>query len=307
MIKVYTIIVTYNAMKWIERCINALSASSMHTEIVVVDNSSTDETVTFVEKAYPYIHVIKNDKNKGFGQANNQGIEYAYKQGATHFFLCNQDLYIKPDTLKKIVDVQDKYGLYVASPLQMNGVFELIDQSFYNVFAKNNNLFVSGLVNSNLSDYYETSYVPAAAWVLSRECIEQIGGFDPIFFHYSEDNNYMHRLIYHKKKIGVIPSALAAHDRGFKGNVKAYNKYGPLSTLISLHANPSINCYRITKERIDVHLIFLRDIFVLFFHLNFKMCFEQLRNYISFWLHFQQIGHSLKTNKRLYHNWLNLD
>lgn len=307
MIKIYTIIVTYNAMKWIEKCLLSLESSTLHTEIIIVDNCSIDNTVSFVESTFPRVHIIKNNKNRGFGQANNQGIEYAYKQGATHFFLCNQDLYIKPDTLQKIVDVQDKYGLYVVSPLQMNGTFELFDQSFYNQFVKGNNPFVSDLVNSNLSDYYETDFVPAAAWVISRECIENIGGFDPIFFHYSEDNNYLHRLIYHKKKIGVIPNAFAAHDRVFKGNVKAYNKYGPLSTLISLHANPSFSFYSINKERVVVHLIFIRDIIRLFLNIEMKRGFEQMKNYFLFWVKSSKIRNSIKTNRFIYHNWLDIN
>ena len=169
---VYTIIVTYNAMKWIESCLNALKASILHTEIVIVDNCSSDNTITYIKSNYPEIHIIRNEKNKGFGQANNQGIEYAYSKGATHFFLCNQDLYVKPDTIENLTRIQDKYGLFVVSPLQMNGLFELLDQSFYNAFVKNNNHFVSDLICQNLSDYYETSYVPAAAWLISKECIE---------------------------------------------------------------------------------------------------------------------------------------
>ena len=78
MIQVYTIIVTYNAMKWIERCLYCLNSSKLHSEIVVIDNGSTDETLGFIGKNYPNVHIIKNEKNKGFGQANNQGIEYAY-------------------------------------------------------------------------------------------------------------------------------------------------------------------------------------------------------------------------------------
>ena len=304
---VYTVIVTYNAMKWIEKCLNTLYSSEFHTDIVVVDNCSTDNTVLFIENGYPEVHIIKNKINKGFGQANNQGIEYAYKNGATHFFLCNQDLYIRPDTLRKLIDIQDKYGLFIASPLQMNGTFELFDLGFYNAFVRNNNLFVSCLVNSCLQDYYETTYVPAAAWMLSRECIEKIGGFDPIFFHYSEDNNYVHRILYHKKKIGVVPNAIVGHDRIFKGSINAYNKYSPLSTLLSFYANPSYGLLTINKERIKAHFVYLKRIFLLFLHLEMNKSAEQLINYIRFWFSLRKINNSIKVNRTIHHNWLKLN
>ena len=51
--KVYTIIVTYNAMKWIERCVTSLLNSTIQTSIVIIDNCSKDETVSFVKKTYP--------------------------------------------------------------------------------------------------------------------------------------------------------------------------------------------------------------------------------------------------------------
>ena len=62
--KVFTIIVTYNAMKWIKRCLDALSDSTVSTSIVVVDNASTDETIQYIRKNYPFVHIIENNANK---------------------------------------------------------------------------------------------------------------------------------------------------------------------------------------------------------------------------------------------------
>lgn len=294
-------------MKWIEKCLRCLNSSMLHSEIVVVDNGSTDETLSYLEKNYPNIHVIRNEKNRGFGQANNQGIEYAYKEGASHFFLCNQDLYVKPDALQKLIKVQDQYGLYVVSPLQMNGNFELFDQSFYRQFVKGNNPFVSDLVNSNLSDFYETKYVAAAAWVISRECVEKIGGFDPLFFHYSEDGNYLKRVEYHQMTVGVVPNALVGHDRVFKGNLKAFNKFAPLSTLLYIHSNPFKRVLSVDIERVSVHLIFIRDIIKCFLKAEFKHSWELFLSYLTFWTRLNKIAYSIRVNKRLGPNWLNIN
>lgn len=306
MSSLYTIIVTYNSMKWIDKCIQCLENSSIHTEIVVVDNKSNDNTVSHIASSYPDVHLIKNENNKGFGQANNQGIEYAYKKGATHFFLCNQDLYVRPDALEKLVEIQDRYSLYVVSPMQMNGTFELVDQSFYNSCLHNNISFVSNLINEHLLDYYEIKYAPAAAWVLSRDCIEKIGGFDPLFFHYGEDVNYLHRVVYHQMKIGVVPDALVAHDRIFKGNVAAFKKYSHLAILLSLHSNPAYKPLEINRQRVTYHMVFVRDILKSFVTLKFKNGVSLLSDYFTFWLSIRKVKRSVNTNRMINNNWLNI-
>ena len=70
-----------------------------------------------------------------------------------------------------------------------------------------------GMVSRSLvDDIYETNFVNAAAWLLPRKTLERVGGFDPIFKHYEEDDNYSNRVRYHGLKIGVCPSAKIIHD-----------------------------------------------------------------------------------------------
>ena len=72
---IYAIIVTYNAMRrsWIERCLDSLRGSSVPVTPIVIDNGSTDETRTFVPQRYPEAVWLPQEKNLGFGQANNIG------------------------------------------------------------------------------------------------------------------------------------------------------------------------------------------------------------------------------------------
>ena len=54
----------------------------------------------------------------------------------------------------------------------------------------------------------------AAHWLVSRQAIETVGGFSPAFTQYGEDDNWLHRLHFHKLLCGVVPAAKAVHDRG---------------------------------------------------------------------------------------------
>ena len=182
-VRVYCIIVTYNAMKWIDKCLASLRTSSIKVLPVIIDNCSTDESVDYITTNYPEAHLILNKKNKGFGQANNQGIEYAYKQGATHFFLLNQDVWVNRDTIKNIIEVQNKYNLAIASPIHFNGKGNLLDRNYfvYTVMNTQNIEFVSDLILKSLKPYYLATRINAAAWMLPRKTIIEIGGFDPLF------------------------------------------------------------------------------------------------------------------------------
>ena len=55
-------------------------------------------------------------------------------------------------------------------------------------------------------------FINAAAWLIHKKVFETVGGFDPIFHHYGEDNNYCQRVNFHNYKIGVVPEAHIFHD-----------------------------------------------------------------------------------------------
>ena len=95
--RIHTIIVTYNAMQWAEKCFSSLRKSSISVKTIVVDNGSTDGTQEYVKTNFPEVHFIQSPENLGFGKANNIGIEIAYKAGADFFYLMNQDAWIFED------------------------------------------------------------------------------------------------------------------------------------------------------------------------------------------------------------------
>lgn len=206
------VIVTYNGMSWIRECLESCKPYS----IIVVDNASTDGTVDFITTDYPSVTLVPQSKNLGFGQANNLGISLALKRGADYVFLLNQDAYLEQGCIKTLIKAQQENAQYgILSPIHLNGKGNRLDGGFSNyVGFKNNRDFYSDFVLKNtLKEIYEVPFVNAAGWLLSREILEKVGGFDPIFFHYGEDDNYCQRARFHKFKIGVVPITFLRHDR----------------------------------------------------------------------------------------------
>ena len=214
--KIFVIVVTYNGMHWYDRCFGSLRRSVIPVQTVVVDNASSDNTVEFIRQNYPEITLFPSDVNLGFGQGNNKGIRYALEHDADYVFLLNQDAWIEPDTIGELVRIHKENPEYgILSPMHLNPEKTAIEKSLLQRIA-NYQITSSQLVNdmffSFLKDVYNTRYVNAAAWLLPVNTLNTVGGFDPVFFHYGEDDNYLSRVLYHGMKIGICPRFIVSHD-----------------------------------------------------------------------------------------------
>ena len=220
--KVFVIIVTYNGKQWYDRCIGSLRRSEIPVQVVVVDNASSDDTIEYIHANYPEVHLIQSDLNLGFGQGNNKGIRYALENGVDYVFLLNQDAWIEPDTISKLIAVHKEYPQYgILSPMHLNADKTGIEKGLINYVADlkiTDPGWINDMYFGCLKDVYNTNYVNAAAWLLPRKTLETVGGFDPIFYHYGEDDNYMQRVLFHGLKIGICPNVIVVHDTERKMN-----------------------------------------------------------------------------------------
>lgn len=226
---IYAIIVTYNAMRrsWIDKCLLSIAHSTVPMTAIVVDNGSTDETRNYVPQHFPDAVWLPQEKNLGFGQANNAGIRYALEHDADYVLLLNQDATIERDAIEKMLPHAD--GLSLLTPLQLDGTGKKLDYQFKRCLnASEGSLLDDLLVSKEIHTTYpgptreSECVIPAACWFMSVDVIKKIGGFNPLFFHYSEDDNFMQRLYYHHVNVKVCPTARMLHDRGEHGDMQAF-------------------------------------------------------------------------------------
>jgi GT2 family glycosyltransferase len=208
------IIVTYNGMRWIKKCIESVLNSSVISEIIIVDNNSSDETTDFIKENFPQIILFEQSKNLGFGLANNIGMSYALNNDADFVFLLNQDAYLQYETLSNLIKVHALNEDYaILSPIHLNGNGSKLDKNFSGYLKVNDKLIFDSLHKDYSQKIYNVPFVNAAAWLLPCKTLEIIGGFDPIFYHYGEDDNYCQRVLFHNMKIGIVPTTSIYHDR----------------------------------------------------------------------------------------------
>lgn len=244
--KVFTVIVTYNGMTWIDSCLKHIINQS---KVVLVDNNSSDETINHVKKNFPTVILLTQTQNFGFGQANNIGISYAINQGAEAVFLLNQDAYVQPACIENLIkEYKNNKDYGIISPIHFNGNRSALDYSFQKLAYMSP--LISDLVTRNFSKrIYDFKFINAAAWFIPKELFYKVGGFDPLFFMYGEDDNFTQRVLYHGFKIGVIPSAEIFHDTsnnnyelGAYGSEKYYRQF--INSIYVKYANINTENYK---------------------------------------------------------------
>ncbi len=223
--RISVLIVNYNTKDLITLCIDSLldvKAQDFSLEIIVVDNASTDGSTDALKKlqAESKIQFIENEKNVGFGKANNQAFERA---GGDYIFLLNPDARLTEDVLQNLLSFyKSTQDCGIAAPQLL---FEdgTIQASCYNLptISRAIQEFFLGK-DGSYSKYYpktanatEVEAVVGAAILLSRNTIEQLGMlFNESFFLYYEDIDLCRRMKRIGKKIYYIPGARVIHAHG---------------------------------------------------------------------------------------------
>lgn len=209
MIRILTIIVSYNFEPWINRCLGSLKASIQPTDVIVIDNGSSDRTVDILQKNYPEMRLIANHANLGFGKANNIGMQIALKEDYDAVFLLNQDAWIAPKTLECLAQESLNHPDYaILSPVHLNGNGTEIEKGFAAYTQVNNR---NDLPTENI--LRECPFINAAFWFIPINILKKVGGFSSLFYHYGEDKDYVNRIHFHGYRLGYLPTVFGCHDR----------------------------------------------------------------------------------------------
>src|SRR3989344_59042 len=111
------IISNKNALRWLDKCFTSLKNQTYKGfEVIFIDNFSTDRSVEFVTKTFPWVKVIRNPTDLGPGVAMNIAASEALGK---YLFLMNTDSYIDNDTLEKLSKVLKKNPDYEIVELAM--------------------------------------------------------------------------------------------------------------------------------------------------------------------------------------------
>ena len=100
---VSAVVVTYNALPWIERSLESLEGTG--AEVIVVDHGSADGTLELVRERFPATRVIEQE-NRGLGGGSNTGMRAA---SGRYYLLLNSDAWLQEGSLDKLVAFADEH------------------------------------------------------------------------------------------------------------------------------------------------------------------------------------------------------
>lgn len=228
-IDISIIIVSWNAKKYLQKCINSLQAESsgLSLEIIVVDNASSDGSPELVEKEYPDVISIRTGQNLGFARANNIGID---RCRGRYVCLVNSDVVVHKDCFSLMLNYMDKHpDVGVLGPKTFNGDGSLQHSCFsypgvFNTLSRAlalDTIFPSSaFFGKRLMKYWphneirDVDMMNGCFLLVRREALEQVGKLDEQFFMYGEDIDWCKRFHDKKWKLRFFPDATITHFGG---------------------------------------------------------------------------------------------
>jgi GT2 family glycosyltransferase len=210
MLDLAVIIVSWNVRNFLSGCLGSVYADlercGLNGQVWVVDNASTDGTLSLVGDLFPQAQIVANSQNRGFGAANNQGMRAAARSdgaGPRYFFLLNPDTLVRPHALRHLVDCLDQRSeVGVAGPRLVYGdgrfqhsafAFPGLVQLAFDLFAMPARLYESRLNGRYPRRLYNGSHTPfevdhplGGALLVRRDVAEATNGFDVAHHIYCE-------------------------------------------------------------------------------------------------------------------------
>ena len=187
--KVAIIIINWNSFDFTNDCLNSLSEIDYKdAEVVLVDNCSTDDSLARLKATYPDLHYVENDDNLGFSEGNNSGITYALEKGFEYLLLLNNDTFVEPDFLSKMMEVLEADAMVGA--VQPKIYYNHDRQLIWSAGGKFSNAIThSWMIGYNKNDTgsyderREVDWITGCAFLVRSSVVRKVGGLSDLFFY----------------------------------------------------------------------------------------------------------------------------
>lgn len=205
MASVTAIVVAFNSAEALPECLGALKAEGVAT--IVVDNASGDGSGTEAERLGA--RVIRNERNEGYGRANNVG---GWAADSEFLLIVNPDVVVQPGTVAALLDAAGRYpdaAMFAPRIVEPSG----------RVFYQPRSLLAGYLPNPNGKLTVPTGeacapFFSGACFLIRREAFLKLGGFDENIFLFYEDDDLCRRITDSHEALVYVPTATVLHGRG---------------------------------------------------------------------------------------------
>lgn len=230
--KVNIIILNWNGKMDTIECINSLQRINYSNyKLLIVDNGSSDGSVEYFKKIYPYIELIENNTNLGFAEGNNIGITRALSQSTDYILLLNNDTVVAPNFLDELIKVAEK-----------NPQIGIVGPTVYHYGKLNKIQFAGAKISLNtgriklyrlnetddgqFDELLDVDYVCGCALLGKKELFEKIGSLNKYYFAYWEETEWCFRALKAGYKVVYAPKSKIWHKGGASSTkISGFSQY----------------------------------------------------------------------------------
>jgi hypothetical protein len=217
------VILNWNGRRYLEQFLPSVLASTYSNyKVVVADNASTDDSVSFLEEIYPQVERIILSQNFGFAKGYNEALK---EVEADYYVLLNSDVEVTPAWIEPIIDLLESNAQIGACQPKLlaykqKGFFEYaggaggwLDAYGY-PFSRGRIFDVLEEDEGQYEATEEIFWASGAALFIRRSVFHELGGFDEFFFAHQEEIDVCWRAKLAGYKIFACPQSVVYHVGG---------------------------------------------------------------------------------------------
>ncbi|MEL7431817.1 MAG: glycosyltransferase family 2 protein [Chlamydiota bacterium] len=228
--KVYILLLHWNGYDDTLRCLLSLKNLRYPSyEVLVIDNGSSDDSLSKLQRIFPDYRYISLGKNLGYAGGNNRGIDYALKENADYLFLLNNDTTVEKDTLCRLIEGAKRHP---------NG--RAFGPKVLQMFAPNTLDYLGGVWDETTCNYVpfgykepqsffqkdvSLDYISGCSLLLDASIFPTIDKLDERFFLLWEEADLCARIKKQGHELWAIPESVIYHKGSSSFSGKAHLEY----------------------------------------------------------------------------------
>lgn len=228
--RVFVVIVNWNGKKDTLACLRSLATidcKNVHLRVILVDNGSSDQSVSVISEKYPDVHIIAAGRNLGFTGGNNVGIRYALDNSADFIWLLNNDTVVEKHVLSFLPVFEDRgvaacgskiyfapgrefhYDRYLPADRGKVIWYAGGQVDWDNMYASHRG--VDEVDHGQYDKIESTSFITGCSLVVRADIVRKIGMLDDRYYLYLEDLDWCLRMKKAGYRIIYVPSSSLWH------------------------------------------------------------------------------------------------
>jgi GT2 family glycosyltransferase len=218
--KVAVIILNWNGKHFLEQFLPSVYNSSYPAlEIIVGDNASTDDSLTFIHQYFPTVRIISNEQNYGFSEGYNRVLS---KVAADYYVLLNSDVEVSPNWIEPVIRMMEMDPLIAAAQPKLRSFYQKEKFEYAGAAGGFLDKYAYPFCRGRIFDTVETDteqynvsseifWASGAALFIKKKYWDEMSGFDSGFFAHMEEIDLCWRLKNRGYKIMYCPDSTVYH------------------------------------------------------------------------------------------------